>query len=86
MTINGPIEVRPNVFCSWFATVSGGSGPYTYEWYRGGSPAGNSAYVTLYTDISSFPLRVDVAEPSTGAFGTDHIMVTNTPSAMECFS
>ncbi len=87
VTINGPIEVRPNVFCSWFATVSGGSGPYTYDWYKSGIPVGgNSAYVTLYTDISSFRLRVDVTEPSTGAFGTHQIMVTNTPSAMQCFT
>lgn len=35
-SIDGPSTIAPGRSCYWFADVSGGTFPYTYEWYKDG--------------------------------------------------
>jgi subtilisin family serine protease len=85
VTIQGMNEVPPNSWCTWWANVQGGSGSYSYQWLRAGIPAGSYSFVEIFTDISSFPLRLDVTDNQTGGFGSDQVYVTVTPYAMACF-
>ena len=88
VTIDGPLKIKPGEQCTWTATVGGGNGSYTYNWFRevewvsgtasytGGRPNG-----TLYPQ---FKLRVDVSSGSQSA--SAEILVKEDTKAMECAS
>lgn len=63
--IGGPTHVEPNQWCTWTADVSGGTGPYTYAWYRNGSLVDEDNTYTASTGSSDFDLEVEVDD----AFG-----------------
>ncbi len=67
---------------SWTATPSGGTAPYTYQWYYNGSAAGTASTYTrsVCAATGSFQLRVVVTD-STGATAQKYhdVMVENEP-------
>jgi hypothetical protein len=36
VSISGPTEVATRWTCNWYTYVSGGTAPYTYQWYEQG--------------------------------------------------
>lgn len=88
VTIDGPSKIKPGAQCTWTATVSGGSGTYTYNWFRevewvsgassytGGRPNG--------TLLPQFKLRVEVSDGTQGA--SAELLVKESSTAMVCFS
>lgn len=84
-SIWGPRSVKPNVYCTWSATVSGGHPPYRYKWYQGTTPVGTQSWIELYTGIFSFYLTLDVGDAWNEHSG-QQIWVTNTTSARVCLN
>jgi len=80
----GPNEVRPNVTCSWEATASGGTPPYTFEWYVNSVYAGSGTYLEYTNAGSTFTLQLTVRDASSG-FGSTSQTVTVNSSAPVCF-
>lgn len=60
--IIGPDVPLRNTTATWSATASGGSAPYTYEWYRNGQLVGTGASYTASTGLSEFGMRVQVTD------------------------
>lgn len=81
--INGSTIVKPNVNCTWFADVDGGTSPLTYQWYKNGSPVGTDQEESIATGTSSFTLIVDV-EDHFGESMSDTLAVTVSGSAFAC--
>lgn len=77
-SITGPTEISPMAECSWVASPSGGTAPYSYQWYRNGALVGTAAdYTDGMNGASSFTLSLRVTD-SVGAIRTDEIIVSNT--------
>lgn len=81
VTISGPGKILPNHTCWWFATVSGGTAPYTYYWY-----GGSSSWRTdpdFYASASrSFYLDVKVTDANGNvAWGSRYVTVTTNTGA-----
>ncbi|MGH7926191.1 MAG: hypothetical protein ACREQV_00145, partial [Candidatus Binatia bacterium] len=61
-SLSGPEIPQGNTTRTWYAPASGGTTPYTYQWYRNGAPvAGGSSY-TSSTGSNDFDLRVEVTD------------------------
>jgi hypothetical protein len=60
--IVGPSAVSPNTSVSWGAAVWGGALPYSYQWYRNGTPVGTGQSVTLSVGSTSFQLSLVVTD------------------------
>jgi hypothetical protein len=74
-SINGPSAADPNETCSWWSSVSGGTGSYTYNWYVNGAWQ-SSNYDMYYTNSgSSFTIELQVRD-SNGATGSASHFVT----------
>jgi len=84
-SISGPRSVKPNVYCTWFASASGGHPPYTYTWYKNSGYAGTGSEIQLHTGTSSFYLKV-TATDAWNERGNQEIYVTVTSSARVCFT
>lgn len=80
VTIEGPSEVPPNYPCSWRATVSGGTHPYTYSW--SGVASGSNAEVFASLSQSGW-LEVEI-EDQYGRGDGDGMFVTVSSSAPPC--
>jgi len=74
-TIDGPTQVPPQTTCQYVAQVTGGNGPFTYEWRKGSSVVGTGASVFINTGDSSFTLSLDVQDAD-GRTSHDHIFVS----------
>jgi hypothetical protein len=85
VTIDGPDFVKPNAICSWFASASGGTPPYTFMWYKNGVYQTTGSELTLNTESSGFTLRLDVTD-SQQQTGSTTMVVTVNSGAMECFA
>jgi hypothetical protein len=48
--ISGSSQAQPNQSCYYYASVGGGTPPYSYQWYVNGAPWGNSS-VLWYTNF-----------------------------------
>jgi hypothetical protein len=70
ITPNG--QVPAHWTCHWNASVSGGSGNYSYAWRANNSPVGFDSPVLTYTNNGS-PFRIDVTvtDNSTSDQGAD---------------
>jgi hypothetical protein len=63
VSISGPSSLASYSNCMWFAEVSGGSGPFTYEWTVDGMPAGeSSSYFSYWMGSEPVTLGVTVRE------------------------
>lgn len=62
VTIGGPTYVFANQTETWTASVSGGTTPYTFQWYVNSSPAGSNQSLTMNTGDSDFQLLVTVTD------------------------
>ena len=82
--IDGPAQVEPNDTCIWYAMVSGGSEPYSYEWRRNGDLVGTSSEYTASDFSSSFDLVVSVGDAS-GAARQAGIQVTVESGVGACY-
>lgn len=69
VSISGPTEIRPNLYCSFFAAASGGTGTYTYSWTH--SADAGIAFENELTakSYSTFSMTVNVSD-SNGATGS----------------
>ncbi|HEX9728237.1 MAG TPA: S8 family serine peptidase [Gemmatimonadales bacterium] len=62
-SIGGPLLIQPTLVCTWVASPSGGSLPYSYEWRRDGSLVGNgSQYSDGMNGAPSFVLKLTVRD------------------------
>ena len=85
--ISGPTQIRPGATCLWDATVSGGTSPYTYNWFNDNMSVGTGSEYTGGKDPGNlgdhFTLRVDVADAGFGR-GSHTITVYENASAQIC--
>ena len=83
VSINGPGAAMPNETCSWWSSVSGGTGSYTYNWYVDGAWQGGSYDLYYANTGSSFTIQLDVRD-SNGATGSASHFVTVSSSEGPC--
>lgn len=81
--ITGPTSVKPDTYCTWSATVSGGTPPYSYSWTQNSMPVGSDSWVDVYTGTSNFSLSVTVTDGA-GSWGSAQGSVTVTSGAPMC--
>jgi Bacterial Ig-like domain (group 2) len=62
VSISGPSSVQPNRQCEWYASVTGGTAPYTYSWSQ--STGSGSGFDDYYygSSSNSFTLTVTVTD------------------------
>lgn len=82
-SINGPGAAMPNETCSWWASVSGGTGSYTYNWYVGGAWQSSNYDLYYANSGSSFTIELQVRD-SNGATGSASHFVTVSSSEGPC--
>lgn len=89
VSIDGPTQIRPGATCTWYAAVSGGTSPYSYQWTASqmAPPSGTDYYFTASKDqgslATSWLMKVVVTDAAGGA-GEHEITVYENPSAMVC--
>jgi Big-like domain-containing protein len=83
VSINGPGGAPPYGTCSWWASVSGGSGSYTYNWYVNGSWQSSNQDLYYANNGSNFSIELNVTD-SNGAPGSATRSVTVSSSEGEC--
>ena len=76
--MSGPSSRSPGQSGTWYASVSGGVGPYTYSWFKSTQSGifdlwGQTSVSTSHSD--SFNVVVDVRD-SCGRFGTTYMQVS----------
>ena len=81
--ITGPSQVRVGATCSWVAYTSGGTAPYTYDWYGidgWTSPDGSMITTTAgLDDLGNNLFEVSVSDAGTNTISAyKTVMVTNT--------
>lgn len=81
--ISGPANVGEYDYATWTAARGGGVGPYTYTWFRDGSPVASGATYSDYANGSSFSLQVTVTD-ALGASASDWLYVTAGSTGAEC--
>jgi subtilisin len=87
VNINGPTTMQPNSQCFYSSTVSGGTTPYSYQWYQSSTPVGNESSVTVSSSgyVSSFRLSLFVTDDG-GLNESDDITVQISDDAPICRS
>lgn len=70
--ITGPDVPAPNAQGTWYPSVSGGSSPYTYDWYRNGSYVHTGSSYTASAGSSEFGLRLVVTDNASASRWTDY--------------
>ena len=84
VSMSGPTNVKPGATCEWFATVTGGTAPYSYYWTPGGySGGGDYDYTNSVSDGGSFTMALTVTDAN-GAHGTTSELVHVHSTALEC--
>lgn len=77
VSIAGPLSISDEATCTWAASVSGGTSPYSYGWYRDGVQVSTMDYYTGGMDgLSVFELHLWVIDAN-GAQLWDEIAVGN---------
>ncbi len=78
VTIGGPSTVMQNygAYCYWLGTVTGGTAPFTYAWYRYGQPVGTQPSYSANYLYTTFPLELRVTDAtSTTVSHTKYVTV-----------
>jgi subtilisin len=60
--IGGPTVVNASSYCSWWASVSGGTPPFTYEWTRDWAVVSTSEWYNATTPGGNFTLTLSVTD------------------------
>ena len=87
VTINGPDAVEPGSECMWWASISNGTPPYSFEWTKNGQTVGgDDDYVYIYAHPVFDPeFRVTVyVEDALGIEGYQELMVDVDSNADIC--
>jgi hypothetical protein len=61
-SLNGPDLPVSNTSATWTASGSGGTPPYSYQWYRDDLPVGSGPSYTVNVGTGDFGLRVEVTD------------------------
>jgi len=83
VSISGPSRVRSGATCQYSADVSLGTPPYTYTWFVGAMPAGNSQLMTYHNGSSSFTITLTVRDAASLS-GNASRTITISPTAPIC--
>lgn len=81
--IAGASTVQPNVVCTWVASVSGGTSPYSYEWRRGRQVVSTQPEYTGNTGTRGFFLQLTVRSADSQT-ASDNLSVKVSASAPIC--
>lgn len=83
VTILGPTEVTPDVWCTWYTSRSDGVPPYTYQWW--GMFSGSGPSIDGFVGSSGGELFVKVTD-GFGREATDaiEIVVEGEPGPIQC--
>jgi len=88
VSIDGPTQIQPGATCTWYASVSDGTPPYTYYWTNDGGFVGNDYSYTgskgAGSTSSSFTVGLRVTD-ATGRQGDHQTTVYENSSAPVCF-
>lgn len=91
VTVSGPSQVNPAVSpCSYSASVSGGTTPYTYHWYKNDTLYfTGTGHVGVHFDADigtlNFWIKVNVTDAATPSnSGTDSMYVQNGSQYPKC--
>lgn len=87
VSIDGPTEIQPGATCTWYAVVSGGTAPYSYQWTNDGQPVGNDYSYTGSKGAGStsswFTVKLVVTDAAGGS-SQHEITVYETSAAEIC--
>jgi pimeloyl-ACP methyl ester carboxylesterase len=84
VSLIGPDVAAPYEFCTWHASPSGGTEPYSYAWYVNGSPVGGDQSTLSYTvGASDISIEVSVTDAA-GRLAADAKYVT-VSSGVTCY-
>ncbi len=85
VTVSGRSSVKPNVSCVYTGAASGGTAPYTFNWYKDNTIyVGSGAEMLVGTGAATFVLHA-IATDATGRRGTSAAKtVTVSSSAPTC--
>lgn len=78
VSIAGPSEVNPADLCTWYAVVSGGTPPYTYQWNSNGMVDMSGPGLDYWSGYKSFGyswLTVTVQDAADQG-GTNFLIIT----------
>jgi len=81
--INGPSQVSPYDYATWSVTRTGGTGPYSYTWYRDGAAVATGEMYGDNAGDTSFQLQV-TATDALGASATSSMYVAVQYPQEEC--
>lgn len=84
VAISGPTSVYADRTVTWTAVLSGGTAPFTYQWYVNGAPSGDSQSVALNTGATSFQLGVDVTDAMTESRGASQFVTVQLAPPTNC--
>jgi len=83
VSISGPSHVRTNVTCTWTASVSGGTAPYTYDWV-----GGYGGYYNLAQSYQAYFPSTDglsvIVEDANGQIAQGNLGVFASPAGPLC--
>ena len=72
------LEAQPYQTCVAWANVSGGTPPYSYQWYVDGTPAGNSYDLYHANSGSSYTVELYVTDAAnTTQYASQYVWVNN---------
>ena len=81
VSVTGQTPIKPNVYCVYAASASGGSGNYTYSWSATspaiGTPSGGE---WIGKSSADFTLTVTVSDGYTTAQGSKSVTISSSAS------
>lgn len=84
VSISSSWEARPYETCGAYANVSGGTPPYSYQWYVNGSPWGNSPWLSYTNYGLDYTLELYVSDAG-GALQSAWQYVSVRNDAFTCY-
>jgi hypothetical protein len=81
--VAGPTAIPPSTACMWTAETTGGSAPYTYEWFVNGALVGTRHWLVHHHTGLPFALQLRVTDAA-GGQGTTTLNVSVSTRAPSC--